>query len=341
MPSNHLEPSSIKNKIKREEIARKTKKTKRQAKLQKRLARAKVEANDPLAKKKRLANSIPRTLENTREFDPSNLTAAPVPSPEASPPIQPSDPTQQPTNESALDIASDPFASYFASAFNSDSSIPPNVLITTSNKASKLTYAFCDELVGVIPGAEFIRRKKGKGFEIGRIAAWAAGRGYGNMIVINEDMKKPNAITLIHLPMGPSAYFKLSSVQLTKQISVRVLIQSKKAALQEIGPRFTLKLRWVKKGLPAMHVRGRPSKPLEMGSAEVEDESEGSCWRTEIIDAKLDEESDHHIDDVVGTGEQNASAQENKNSKIEPPAVDEYIWMWKPDLETTRRTFFL
>ena len=70
--------------------------------------------------------------------------------------------------------------------------IPPKVLITTGPKASRATYDFCDELVGVIPGAEFIRRKKGKGFEMGRIAGWAAGRDYGCLCVVNEDMKKPS-----------------------------------------------------------------------------------------------------------------------------------------------------
>ena len=51
MPTSRFEPSSIKNKIKREEIARKQKKNKRQDKLQRRLAQAKLEAEDPLAKK--------------------------------------------------------------------------------------------------------------------------------------------------------------------------------------------------------------------------------------------------------------------------------------------------
>ena len=60
-------------------------------------------------------------------------------------------------------------------------------------KASRLTYDFCDELVSVVPGAEFIRRKKGKGFEIGHIAVWAAGRDYDNLIVVNEDNKNPSA----------------------------------------------------------------------------------------------------------------------------------------------------
>lgn len=51
MPPTRFEPSSIKNKIKREDVARKSKKAKNQLKLQKRLAQAKLEAEDPAAKK--------------------------------------------------------------------------------------------------------------------------------------------------------------------------------------------------------------------------------------------------------------------------------------------------
>jgi ribosome production factor 1 len=53
MPTNRFEPSLIKNKIKREEVVRKSKKAKNQLKLQRRLAIAKQEANDPAAKKVR------------------------------------------------------------------------------------------------------------------------------------------------------------------------------------------------------------------------------------------------------------------------------------------------
>ncbi|KAJ6515485.1 anticodon-binding protein [Mycena sanguinolenta] len=352
--STRFEPSSIKNKIKREEISRKSKKAKGQQKLQKRLAQAKVEANDPAAKKKRLAENVPRTLDNTREFDPSILTADPG---------QSSSSAQE---ETAQDIASDPFASYFSST--DDPSIPPKILITTSPKATKATFDFCDELVGVFPGAEFIRRKKGKGFEVGRIAGWAAGRGFKHMCVVNEDSKKPNAITLIHLPNGPTAYFKLTSVQLTKEIygharatphdpelilnnfvtrlghAVGRMFQTlfpplpefqgrqvvtlhnqrdflffrrhryafrstEKAALQEIGPRFTLKLRSLRKGIPAVQRFGDPPKPLEFD---------------------------------VGNKEEDGEPKDTEASlPVVPPETDEYLWEWKPDLETTRRTFFL
>jgi hypothetical protein len=59
MPTSRFEPSAIRNKIKREEVIRKNKKAKTQAKLQKRLAQAKLEASDPAAKKVRLKLSFP------------------------------------------------------------------------------------------------------------------------------------------------------------------------------------------------------------------------------------------------------------------------------------------
>jgi ribosome production factor 1 len=51
MPTDRFEPSKIKNKMKREEIARKQKRQKGQSKLQKRLEQAKAEADNPAAKK--------------------------------------------------------------------------------------------------------------------------------------------------------------------------------------------------------------------------------------------------------------------------------------------------
>ena len=35
-------------------------------------------------------------------------------------------------------------------------------------------------------------------------------------------LEDPDAITLIHLPNGPTAYFKLTSIELSKRISVRL-----------------------------------------------------------------------------------------------------------------------
>lgn len=150
---------------------------------------------------KRLAHNVPNTLDNQREFDPSVLTADPRRTQEnaasiASQPIESSSGSNavladgvSMAPEISADINSDPFASYFS---DWDPNAPPKVLVTTSPKATKLTYNFCEELVDVFPGAEFIRRKKGRGFEMGRIAGWAADRGYQKMLVVNEDVKRPS-----------------------------------------------------------------------------------------------------------------------------------------------------
>ncbi|OBZ73574.1 Brix domain-containing protein C4F8.04 [Grifola frondosa] len=360
MPTSRFEPSSIKNKLKREEVSRRQKKAKRQDKLQRRLATAKAEASDPAAKKKRLAQNVPRTLDNTREFDPSILTADPRAVASSSSTVQP-DPsfssgsqTQPPSadalpqDESAADISTDPFASYFSGA--ADPTVPQKVLVTTSPRATRTTYEFCDELVGVFPGAEFIRRKKGKGFEMGRIAGWAAGRGYTHLVVVNEDMKKPNAITMVYLPDGPTAYFKLTSIELSKKISGHARATShypelvlngrhryafrstEKVALQEIGPRFTLKLRSLKKGLPAVKNLGEPSKGLEFDT--FEDVAQDADEDVAMAEKDEDESNDGN------KGTERTSDKETP-SKVTPPTTDEFLWIWKPELETTRRTFFL
>ena len=150
-----------------------------------------------------MAQNVPKTLDNQREFDPSVLTADPRQTrdntdPTSSQSIQgSSNPTTAPSGdvsvaqETSADIDSDPFASYFS---DWDPNTPPKLLITTSHKATKVTYNFCEELVDIFPGAEFIRRKKGRGFEMGRIAGWAADRGYQKMLVVNEDVKKPSEL---------------------------------------------------------------------------------------------------------------------------------------------------
>ena len=116
---------------------------------------------------------------------------------------------------------------------------PPRILLTTSPAPCKETYQFCDDLKNVFPGGDFFKRPKGRGFELGRVARWAAKRAYGAVIIVNEDHKKPSelgfsmlligrdrvltvsdAITVIQLPAGPTAYFKLTSVQLGSQIYV-------------------------------------------------------------------------------------------------------------------------
>ena len=69
---------------------------------------------------------------------------------------------------------------------------PPKILLTTSPSPTKATYEFLAELRSVFPGSEVRKRLKGRGFEMGRIARWAAKREYAAMVIVNEDHKKPS-----------------------------------------------------------------------------------------------------------------------------------------------------
>ena len=42
----------------------------------------------------------------------------------------------------------------------------------------------------IFPDSEFIRRRKGRGFEMGRVVGWAADRGYQKTLVVSEGVKK-------------------------------------------------------------------------------------------------------------------------------------------------------
>ena len=79
--------------------------------------------------------------------------------------------------------------------------------------------------------------------------------------------------------------------------------------MQEIGPRFTLKLRSLRKGLPAVMEFGDPPKKIEFDVGEKEDAKEDG------------------IEERVGKEEE--VTEVDKKKVIKPPSQDEYLWIWK------------
>lgn len=94
-----------------------------------------------------------------------------------------------------------------------------------------------------------------------------------------------------------------------------------KVALQEIGPRFTLKLRSLRKGIPAVQRFGDAPKPLtfEADSKEA-DEEEGT------LEGEREEGS---APQTEGTETEAVSAPSGPPQPVIPPATDEYLWAWK------------
>eukprot|EP00040_Diaphanoeca_grandis_P033003 m.201099 g.201099 ORF g.201099 m.201099 type:complete len:469 (+) comp32790_c1_seq1:83-1489(+) len=269
-----FEPGEIKNKLKRREAHRQQLNQKRKAQ---RDARAKRKREIEELGDKAPKSKEQKTLDNTREVDGTVV--------------------ESDDDEVAADQDTDELASYFNGK-------TPKVIVTTSDKPVGETFKFAEALINIFPSGEFIPRK---GVDLKKIIKGAIARDYTDIIVVNEDRKVPTALVVIHLPDGPTAHFKLSSIKYSKQIKGhgrqtshhpevilnnfhtrlghqvgrminalfpqnpqfvgrsavtfhnqrdfiffrfhRYLFKNeKKVGLQELGPRFTLKLRSLQKG---------------------------------------------------------------------------------------------
>ncbi|RWS27112.1 ribosome production factor 1-like protein, partial [Leptotrombidium deliense] len=267
--------SAIRNKLRRRELYLKFKEEKRKAKKEARKERQRLyeRLGDEAPPK-----AVPKTIDSMREVDVTTV-----------------DPDDEEVKE---DEATDQFASYFRGDRE------PKVLITTSDNPHTKTIKFCRELMQTIPNSEFRWRNRSS---IKKMVKAASARNYTDIIIINEDLRKPNALLLIHLPDGPTAFFRMSSVRYCKNIKRRAMLSShrpeviinnfdtrlghtvgrmiaslfhfdpqfsgrrvvtfhnqrdyiffrhhryefksgEKVAIQEIGPRFTLRLKWVQNG---------------------------------------------------------------------------------------------
>lgn len=111
--------------------------------------------------------------------------------------------------EVLCDLNNDEFSEYFEKAY------VPKILITTCDNPTSKTRAFAKELSRVIPNSMAKTRKR---MSIKKMVEAATNLGFSDIIVINEDRREPNALLLTHLPEGPTAYFKLSNVRISKEL---------------------------------------------------------------------------------------------------------------------------
>lgn len=156
-------------------------KKKEEEKKAKRKARA---SRDPDAPKK-----IPQTQESKRVITPEQMV-----------------------DEATLEAmaTSDEFASFFSEGLN------PKILITTSPKVHKDSHLFAEELVDLFPAAEYRPRPRDSLFK--DVAKDANERDFTHIIVVAESRKTIETLTLVKLPQGPTAVFKITSVRLGKEI---------------------------------------------------------------------------------------------------------------------------
>ncbi|EER18716.1 Ribosome production factor, putative [Perkinsus marinus ATCC 50983] len=172
----------IPNKWKRQELVgrqyREKKKVKRETRKQRQEARARGEEVDV---------PVTTTIEMMREAD---VTMLP---PEGD-------------DEVKADERMDEFR-YFSD------SVEPKIMLTTSMAyPSERSYGLIKELVEVVPGLQYFRKKH---FPITKICDFANNRGFTAVVVLSEDRKhEPSSLHITSLPEGPTSYWRLTSLEL-------------------------------------------------------------------------------------------------------------------------------
>ncbi|KAH8392428.1 hypothetical protein KR215_008148 [Drosophila sulfurigaster] len=179
-----LNPLSLmKNKEQRMALFRKMKKEKHKKKMQERRARRKAG----------LPANPGHTIESLREKDQTDVNN-----------LNDSD-----NEELQKELEIDDFSTYFERVYE------PKVLITFADNPVTKTRKFGLELSRIFPNALVKIRNKAS---VKRICKSAEREKFTDVVIINEDRRKPNGLLVIHLPNGPTAHFKLSNVKLTTDI---------------------------------------------------------------------------------------------------------------------------
>ncbi|SMQ53456.1 unnamed protein product [Zymoseptoria tritici ST99CH_3D1] len=130
-----------------------------------------------------------------------------------SPARAPSEAPSAATAATDLTVRPEALKAKFPSLFQ-DVEREPKVLITTSinstlhNEAELLTQLF--------PNSNYIRRTAhfhSYKYSVREIAAYASSEdaGYTHLVILNEDLKKPKGIDIVHLPTGPMFHFSISN----------------------------------------------------------------------------------------------------------------------------------
>lgn len=116
------------------------------------------------------------------------------------------------TKSTNLSLAPEALAAKFPSLFSTEPAPAPKILVTTSLNSTVHHYA--SQLTSLFPNSVYIRRTAHRfayKFSIREIASFAANRNYTTLVILNEDQKRPSAMTIVHLPHGPTFHFTISN----------------------------------------------------------------------------------------------------------------------------------
>ncbi|KAI9030665.1 anticodon-binding protein [Phycomyces nitens] len=217
--------------------------------------------------------------------------------------------------EVAQDEAMDELASYFTGKES-------KVLITSSKSPSPL--------VSIFPNAQF--GKRGPKHELRQVIQVAKEKEFTDLLIVNEDRKIPNAVTLIHLPDGPTAYFKLTSFVPAKKLPNhgRVTAHNPEIILNNFNTRLG-------------HTVGRMFQALFPHVPEFQGRQVVTFHNQRDFIFVRRHRYVFRNEEKVGLQELGPKFT-LKLRWLQKGAYKrdgEYEWMFKPELETSRKRFFL
>jgi len=300
--------SQVKNKMKRRQIFAMLKKKKKE---QQKKGRKKRQLERKELGDKAPPVKAPRTIENTRESDETMVS--------------------KDDTEVLEDEATDEFADYFVSETT------PAICITTNEKPNPRGWGFARELTKIIPGARYFKRNH---YELRKIIQYCNERKLTDVLVVNEDRDEVNGLIHCHLPRGPTAYYKVSSVKFPKEIYKPGKLTTHKPEL--ILNNFNTRLG---------HTIGRmfaclfPQQPNFKGRRVVTFHNQRDFiffrhhrYIFDLEDERNDGKPDAHLQEI---GPSFTLKLQSLQHGLFDPKFGEFIWTHKTEMDTTRRRFFL
>lgn len=181
------QPSLIKNKQKRQEVALRKKMDDRMVAKVERLKKRKLREEHG---EEAVPKGETKTIESMRLKDETIV----------------SDPEDE-ENKGEQDI--DEFASYF------NLETTPKIIMTTNRRPKRKIFDFMKEIKAAFPNVEYYERKN---FQIKGVIEEAKKLGYTDLMLWYEKNGKPHSLILSHLPEGPTATFRVSGIKLRHDI---------------------------------------------------------------------------------------------------------------------------
>lgn len=320
-----MRPSMIKNKEKRSAVHAKLKHQKKLDKRKKAKAREAAEKKALELGEEPPPKMVPRTIENTREFDETIC---------------------RPDDEE-LFAGND--VDEFSAILRKERD--PKILITTSRYNSTRGPAFVSDLISVIPNAHYYKRGT---YDLKKIVQYANEKEFSSIVVVHTNRREPDALLIIGLPDGPTAHFKLSKLMLRKDIKNHGKPTSHKPEL--VLTNFTTRLG---------HRVGRmiqslfPQDPEFRGRRVVTFHNQRDFiffrhhrYIFETKEGKQTESKGKKSKDAKNPQERTIARLQECGPRFTLKLISlqhgtfdtqggEYEWVHKPEMDTSRRRFFL